>query len=58
MAYLEAPTWPCDELSARRSINFLPDGPANCSAGEIIKELVAKKGGAARLHHAHRGTLP
>ena len=36
-------TWQCDELSARRSMNFLADGPASCSV--------------ARSHHVYRGSL-
>ena len=37
-------TWQCDELSARRSMNFLADGPASRSV--------------ARSHHVYRGSLP
>ena len=37
-------TWQCDEPSARRSMNFLADGPASCSV--------------ARSHHVYRGSLP
>ena len=37
-------TWQCDELSARRSMNFLADGSASCSV--------------ARSHHVYRGSLP
>ena len=40
LAYLEAQTWRCDELSARRSMNFQPDSPANCSAGEGMVERI------------------
>ena len=44
LARFKLKTWQCDELSARRSMNFLADDPANCSAGEGIFARVTGSG--------------
>ena len=41
LARFKLKTWQCDELSARRSMNFLADDPANCNAGEGMSERVS-----------------
>ena len=54
-------TWQCDELSARRSTNFLADGPANCSAADAMfdkRQPLPPKNLALRWPLPSKSTLP